>query len=399
MILYIGLALISFSIFLTISKRIISNINKNYPTKEKIKEPNFCILIPAKDESKVITGLLESIQNQTFKISMKNIYIIIEDLTDPTLKIAKKFGANIIMRRKIHLRRKGYALMEAIEYLNERKKFFDAYFIFDADNVLDKNFLKNMIKTFKDGYDIGIGYRNTKNGNTNAIAASSSLIFSIINTVGNSRKTKKTMNSTISGTGFYINGKFIKEWNTYPFHTLTEDYELTLYAITHNMTTFYNKNAIYYDEQPEEYKIYKIQRTRWIKGYFEARKLYKENLKKQLKFSNPNIGSVYTEYIGVLDIILLVIGIILIIIHCLIKIITKTIISKFIILITLIYLLLILFTIYLLIKEQKNFKLNKTIIIKSIFLHPLLLIAYIPCALKAVFTKNLEWIPIKHKHE
>ena len=67
-----------------------------------------------------------------------------------------------------------------------------------------------MIKTFKDGYDIGIGYRNTKNGNTNAIAASSSLIFSIINTVGNSRKTKKTMNSTISGTGFYINGKFIK---------------------------------------------------------------------------------------------------------------------------------------------------------------------------------------------
>lgn len=399
MILYIGLALISFSIFLTISKRIISNINKNYPTKEKIKEPNFCILIPAKDESKVITGLLESIKNQTFKISMKNTYIIIEDLTDPTLKIAKKFGANIIMRRKIHLRRKGYALMEAIEYLNERKKFFDAYFIFDADNVLDKNFLKNMTKTFKNGYDIGIGYRNTKNGNTNAIAASSSLIFSIINTVGNSRKTKKTMNSTISGTGFYINGKFIKEWNTYPFHTLTEDYELTLYAITHNMTTFYNKNAIYYDEQPEEYKIYKIQRTRWIKGYFEARKLYKENLKKQLKFSNPNIGSVYTEYIGVLDIILLVIGIILIIIHCLIKIITKTIISKFIILITLIYLLLILFTIYLLIKEQKNFKLNKTIIIKSIFLHPLLLIAYIPCALKAVFTKNLEWIPIKHKHE
>ena len=295
--------------------------------------------------------------------------------------------------------------MEAIEYLNERKKFFDAYFIFDADNVLDKNFLKNMTKTFKNGYDIGIGYRNTKNGNTNAIAASSSLIFSIINTVGNSRKTKKTMNSTISGTGFYINGKFIKEWNTYPFHTLTEDYELTLYAITHNMTTFYNKNAIYYDEQPEEYKIYKIQRTRWIKGYFEARKLYKENLKKQLKFSNPNIGSVYTEYIGVLDIILLVIGIILIIIHCLIKIITKTIISKFIILITLIYLLLILFTIYLLIKEQKNFKVfkrhtpTKKKKKKSIFLHPLLLIAYIPCALKAVFTKNLEWIPIEHKHE
>lgn len=211
MILYLGLAILLLGIVLNISKRIISKLNKNYPTKQKIKNIEFCILIPARYESKVISDILESIKNQTEKINMKNVYVIIEDLTDPTLKITKSFNANIIMRKKVHLKRKGYALMEAIEYLNERKKFYDAYFIFDADNILDKNYLKNMLKTFKNGYDIGIGYRNTKNGNTNAIASSSSLIFSIINTLGNNRKTKNSMNSTISGTGFYISGKFIKE--------------------------------------------------------------------------------------------------------------------------------------------------------------------------------------------
>lgn len=399
MILYIGIIILIIGLLLTISKRIISKFNKNYPTKQKIKNPNFCILIPARYESKVISGLLESIKNQTQKIDMKNVFVIIEDLTDPTLKITKSYGAKIIMRRKVHLKRKGYALMEAIEYLNERKKFYDAYFIFDADNILDKNYFKYMTKTFKEGFDIGVGYRNTKNGNANAISACSSLIFSIINTVGNDRKTKNTMNSTISGTGFYINGKFIKEWNTYPFHTLTEDYELSLYAITHNMTTYYNKDAIYYDEQPENYKLYKTQRVRWIKGYFEARKIYLKELSKKLKFTNPNIGSVYTELIGVWDIILIVLGLVLIILHYFINILTNTIISKFIILITSIYVLLMLLTIYLLIKEQKRFKLNKQIFIKSIFLHPLLLISYIPCAIKAVFTKNLEWLPIEHKRK
>lgn len=396
MILYLGLAILLLGIVLNISKRIISKLNKNYPTKQKIKNVEFCILIPARYESKVISDILESIKNQTEKINMKNVYVIIEDLTDPTLKITKSFNANIIMRKKVHLKRKGYALMEAIEYLNERKKFYDAYFIFDADNILDKNYLKNMLKTFKNGYDIGIGYRNTKNGNTNAIASSSSLIFSIINTLGNNRKTKNSMNSTISGTGFYISGKFIKEWKSYPFHSLTEDYELSLYAITHNMTTYYNKDAIYFDEQPEHYKAYKTQRIRWIKGYFEARELYKKELIENLKLSNPNIGSVYTELLGVWDIILIAFGIILMIIHTFINIITKTIISKFILLILTIYIILILLTIYLLIKEQKRFKLNKKIVLKTIFLHPILLITYIPFAIESLFIKNLEWKTIEH---
>lgn len=162
------------------------------------------------------------------------------------------------------------------------------------------------------------------------------------------------------------------------------------------MTTYYNKNAIYFDEQPEHYKAYKTQRIRWIKGYFEARKLYKKELIENLKLSNPNIGSVYTELLGVWDIILIAFGIILMIIYTFINIITKTIISKFILLILTIYIILILLTIYLLIKEQKRFKLNKKIVLKTIFLHPILLITYIPLAIESLFIKNLEWKTIEH---
>lgn len=47
--------------------------NHNYPKKTKSNKTKFAVLIPARDESKVIRGLLESIKNQSYKISMQEI--------------------------------------------------------------------------------------------------------------------------------------------------------------------------------------------------------------------------------------------------------------------------------------------------------------------------------------
>lgn len=400
MLFVLGIVLLIIGIILFLSKKAILKFNKNYPKKYKINSHNFCILIPARDESLVVENLLKSIKNQTVKVNMEDVYVIVESENDPTIDISKKYNTNIVIRKKLDLKTKGYALMEAIEKILDNNKKYDAYFIFDADNVLDKNYFKEMIKTYDDGYDIGIGYRNTKNGNESAIAASSSLIFSIINTVGNQTKTKHHINSTISGTGFYIRGNWIDKWKTYPFHALTEDYELTLYAIINNLTTYYNAKAIYYDEQPTSYKQYKTQRVRWIKGYFETRKNYRKELIKSLKLSNPNYSSVYNDVIGVWDIILIILGISLNLINELMgffkSISALTISLKILLILSITYFILVLFTIYLLHKENSKFKLSLKIKIQTIFLHPLLLLAYIPCAIKALFAKDLEWETITH---
>lgn len=400
MIFKLGITLLIIGLLLFYSKIIIQKLNRNHPKKYRNKSHDFCILIPARNESKVIEGLLTSIKEQTTKINMKDVYVIVESASDPTIKITKKLGATPFIRKQLDLKRKGYALMEAIDYIMSINKEYSAYFIFDADNILDKNFFKEMTKTYDAGYDIGIGYRNTKNGNENAVAASSSLIFTIINTIGNQNKNENNINSTISGTGFYIRGNWIKKWKTYPFHTLTEDYELSLYAMANNLTTYYNTDAIYYDEQPTNYKQYKTQRVRWIKGYFEARTKYRRELIEHLKWNNPNYGSVYSGLIGVWDIILILIGGILLLINELIKIfqgINPTdLIIKIIILLIALYIILIIFTIWLLYKEEEKFNLTWNIKVKTMLLHPVLLLAYIPCALEAVFTKNLGWKTIEH---
>lgn len=89
---------------------------------------------------------------------------------------------NIIYRKDLTKKRKGYALDDAIKEILSKNKKYDAYFIFDADNILDKNYIKEMINSIEEGYDIGISYRNTKNSST-LVAASSALTFSMINTL------------------------------------------------------------------------------------------------------------------------------------------------------------------------------------------------------------------------
>lgn len=375
-------ALIILGLILLISKFLVRFYKGVLPQKQK-EANNFSILIPARNESNVIEDLLISIKNQSEKINFENVYIIIENKSDKTIKIAKKYNANIIIREKLNLKRKGYALMEAIEKITE-EKIYDAYFIFDADNILDKDYIKEMKKTYLEGYSIGIGKRKIKN-KTNSIAISSQLIFTLINDLSNKNRNKYNVNANASGTGFYISGKIINKLKTYPFHSLTEDYEISLYAVINNLTTKYNEKAIYYDEQPTDYKTYFNQRTRWVKGYFETRKIYTKDLIKKLKLDNKNYKSVYTSLIGVYDLILILIGLL---IKC----------YKYPLEIILaVYTALIIFTILLLYKE--NININKTLYLKVLLINPLLLLTYIPCLIKSIFKKDIEWTVIQHKEK
>ena len=363
---------------------------KKYNNKKR-----YCILIPARYESKVINNLLLSITKQTTKINPKDIYIIVESIKDKTVDIAKQYNMNIILRENLSLKRKGYALNDAVTYILKKQIHYDAYFIFDADNILDKDFIKNMEKSINKGYDIGIGYRNTKNSNT-LVSASSALTFSMINTMLNERKNKYHNNLTISGTGYYIKGSIIEEWNSFPFHSLTEDYELTLYAILNNLTTTYNKKATFYDEQPDNFNISLKQRTRWVKGYFEARKKYINKISKSETKNDPNFASKVNAFLGVTPYIYIIIGLLIILVNILITKGITTFLCYLTIFLLLIYTVLSIFTIIMLKKEKNSLNISKSMKIKVIFYNPIFMFSYIICLLRTIFIKDIKWDKIDH---
>lgn len=382
----------------------IAGKNDHFPKSKRDTWKNVAILIPARDESRVIEDLLVSISKQTEKIDMKDVIIIVEKEDDPTVKIADKYGATIFVRKKLELKSKGYALDEAIKDLNQKNIYYDVYFIMDADNVLDKNYLKEMKKTYQEGYDIGIGYRNLKNGNDSVIAACSGITFSLLNTNGNDTKSRQSRNVTLSGTGLFIVGNLIKDWQGFPFHSLTEDYETTLYSIEHNLTSYYNKEAIFYDEQPIYYKNTINQRVRWIKGYFSVRKKYISRFRKLIK-NNSNFGSVITEIMGMKPYILMIAGALLYIlnqiyyiiaIHDFNNSIVLVAVSKIVLIIMLAYILFAFMTVFVVLKDKNKINLSKEMQLKAILFSPIFFATYVPCALKALFKKDVQWDKVEH---
>ncbi len=377
--------------------------NNNLP-KKSLAGHNFCFLIPARYESSVIEGLLISIKNQSVKVNMSDVYVIVESLKDETVNICKKYNATVFLRKKLNLQRKGYALDEAVKYILNTKSY-DAYFIFDADNILDKNYLKNMIPVFDKGYDLASGYRNCKNGNESVVAASSALTFSLVNTVFNSIKNKKTKNITFSGTGFYIRGEIIDELKGYPFNSLTEDYELSSYAILNNLTTYYNTKSVFYDEQPVKYKDTINQRIRWIKGYFDVRKKYSKKIIKSISKDGNNNGSKIDEGLGIIPYIFIIIGIVLWYLSLAILTIYnfvfsnglwKSLFLEFLIFSLIIYLALFIMSLVIVILEGKKINLTTKSKIKVLFYNPVFMISYIPCAIKALLKKDVKWVRVEH---
>lgn len=396
----IGIPLIIIGLLWLFMSSFLARFNNNFPKCKREKLNNFCILIPARDESKVIEDLIVSIMKQTKKVNMQDVIIIVESSDDPTVDIASKYGATIFIRKNLNLKSKGYALDETIKDLCNKNKYYDAYFIMDADNVLDKDFILNMEKSYKDGYDIATGYRNLKNGDDSVIAACSGITFSFLNTNGNETKSKQSRNITLSGTGLYIIGDLIKKWQGFLFHSLTEDYELTLYSIDNNLTSTYNKDAMFYDEQPIIYKNTINQRVRWIKGYFGIRKKYIKSFKRKL-INNPNFGSLISEITGMKPYILMIIGAILYILNQIINIFRYSdylliFIGKIIIIVILAYLLFTFMTAFVLLKDIDKINLSKKMQMKAILFSPLFFVTFVPCALRALFKKEVVWEKVEH---
>lgn len=354
-------------------------------------EPEIAILIPARDESRVISGLLKSLQEQTLKPGMQDIYVIVERPDDSTIGICREFGCQVIFRKNLENQRKGYALDEAVKQI--LPKHYDLYFIFDADNILAPDYLEKMVKNYHQGYAMATGYRNSKNANDNVLAAMSGLTFSMINVLGNRGRIRHQANVIFSGTGCYVTGDLVEKWQGWPFHSLTEDYEMSLYAILHALPTFYDEEAVFYDEQPMKYRQTVLQRVRWIRGYFAARKIYVPLMKKVRQA--PNIGSVKRERIGVRPIVVALIGVIILLLSGIgTSFVTVSAVWLIVAVVGVVYLVLMLVTVMML--KRERLELKPRIVLGVILLNPLYLLTYVPCALRAILAKDVKWEKIEH---
>lgn len=386
---------------------IIIGFIKDKPLKETNKKGKFAILIPARNESKVIEKLFESIKNQTYDKNFIDVFVVTENEDDPTNFITKRYGYNFFVRKDLKNKRtKGYALNEVVEDIYNKELKYDAFFIFDADNVLAPNFIEEMNKAYQAGYPVATAYRNIVNIHDNWVSTCSALLFSNINTFQNKARSRITKNIIISGTGYYISSKILDSFRGFPFTSLTEDFEISNYLILKNIKTKYVTSTEFFDEQPTSIKTINNQRTRWCRGYFDVSKKYRKPLLKEFFKKGSNKKAILDVKFSIVPNILFILSFIIYSIILALFLVFGIISRNFIIvdycfsclfnLFLVYYLLLGLYT-FLLLKAEKN-KFNLTFKEKflTIFFNPFFINLFIYQAAKAIFSKNIVWKEIKH---
>ena len=246
------------------------------------KNHKFMAIIPAHNEEAVISNLIESLKNQTYDKKLYDIYVIADNCTDATAEIAKKAGAIVYKRFDPDHKTKGYALQWFLKQKIEENADYDAFFVFDADNIVDKNFITNMNKKLCQGEEVVQGYRDIKNPTDNWITAGYALFYWTMHRLYHLARYNIGLSPLLNGTGFMVKFDVVKP-NGWETETLTEDIEFSLKRIIKGKKLGWATDAIVYDEQPTSFKQSWSQRSRWTVGHMQCLKKYTGELFEAVK--------------------------------------------------------------------------------------------------------------------
>ena len=406
-ILYIALTVLYFYQFIYIVIALIGDKKKKLDTYEAKKLHKFAFIIAARNEQAVIGNLINSIKQQNYPAELIDVIVVADNCTDDTAQIAREHGAICYERFNNMLVGKGYALDYCFNKIVEQfgdYTAYDGYFIFDADNVIDKNYVKEMNKVFDRGYNVITSYRNSKNYDTNWITSGYSLWFiREAKYLNNPRMMLKT-SCAVSGTGFLVNSTIIKKNNGWKFNLLTEDIQFSVVNILEGEKIGYCENAMFYDEQPTTFKQSWNQRMRWSKGFYQVMFRYGRELIAMMFKKREMFVSCYDMFMTLAPATLLSIGCILLNliflaygstdVHMVRRILPGTLGSIAFAGVNF-YLLMFSIGFITLVTEWNKILAPANKKIKSLFTFPLFMITYVPISLVAL-VKKVEWKPIAH---
>lgn len=246
-------------------------------------EKSFALIVAAHNEEIVIGKIVESLQNLDYPKELYDIFVIADNCNDKTAAIAKEHGAKVFERFSKNKRGKGYALEWMFDKIFNMDKKYDGIAVFDADNLVSKNFLTEMNSYMCEGYKVVQGYIDSKNPHDSWITEAYSISFWSANRLFQLARRNLGLSNQIGGTGFVVDTEILKQmgWGA---TCLTEDLEFTCKLVLNGYKVGWAHEAVVYDEKPLTLKQSWHQRKRWMQGFADvASRFFGKLLKKSIR--------------------------------------------------------------------------------------------------------------------
>ena len=372
-------------------------LKKQRPLESKERR-RYAILIAARNEEAVLPHLLASIRQQDYPAELISTFVVADNCTDRTAEVAEAGGAKVFRRSSTTRIGKGYALNFLLSRIDlaEGLDSFDAFLIFDADNLLMPDYISQINKVCSNGFEAFCGYRNSKNFGSNWISQGYALWYLHDSCHLNQSRMLLGTTCAVNGTGFGFTRQLLQRMGGWNFFTLTEDIEFSTWCATRGIRISYCRDAMVFDEQPENFIQSWRQRTRWTQGGLQVSIRYAGDLLKGL-FKGPR-----TAYASFETATLSLWGYGMGVICCGIALLVTFLAERWLglgkaILLGLAGTYSSMFVIgaLTLLTEWRRIRAATNKKVQAMFTFPLFMMTFIPIALTAVFRK-FQWQPISH---
>ncbi len=234
---------------------------RRFPRAEP--KTRFAVLAAARNEEEVIGDLVDSLLAQRYPRELYDVIVIPNNCRDRTAQKAKEHGARVL-ECTVPVKSKGEVLRFAFSRLMKEGKY-DAFCVFDADNVAAPGYLEAMNRAFCSGARIAQGYRESKNPGSSWVSGSYSIYFRMIAECVNRPRAAWGLPVFLGGTGWAVSASCLEE-NGWETSSIVEDCEYSLECVLRGEEVVWVHDAVTYDEQPVSFRQSFTQRRRWSSG-------------------------------------------------------------------------------------------------------------------------------------
>ncbi len=239
-------------------------IVSRFKTRQFAKfQPNISIVIPAYNEEKSIRECLDSINNTDYQKKKTEIIIVDDGSTDKTREIVKTYKGVRLLKQN-HLGK-----VDALN-LGVKKSRYDFVVTVDADTIVDKNFLTEIIKPFSDK-TVGAATGNSQVKNRETLLGSfQNIEYHFNNLIRHSF-------STVFNNGIWFFGALacyrkspLKKIGLFKKDTMSEDIDVCLELKKEGYRIMNIASAGGSTIVPKNLKELYSQRARWWTGVLQA---------------------------------------------------------------------------------------------------------------------------------
>lgn len=233
--------------------------------------PPVSVIIPARNEEMVIKGTLEAMQKLLYPRGRMEFVIVDDGSTDRTAEIVTRIADAdrriklVQLKRKKQGHGKAGALNRALKGVRN-----DIIAVYDADNRPEPKSLEILVRRLMadDSLGAALGKIRIVNRYQNLLTRFINLETLAFQWIIQAGRCALSGVSILPGTNFVIRKQVLDECGGWDEKAMTEDTELSIRIYKRGWKIDFAPEAVSWEEEPETFRSWLRQRTRWVQGNF-----------------------------------------------------------------------------------------------------------------------------------